>query len=266
MDAGKDYLDINRRLWNKRVHAHISSGFYDVPDFLAGKSSLRSIELDLLGDISDKSVLHLQCHFGQDSLSLVRMGASVTGVDLSDEAIGQANILAEKAGLSARFICTDIYALPDHLDEQFDVVFTSYGTIGWLPDMKRWADVVARYLKPGGAFVFAEFHPVVWMFDNDLEYIRYAYFNREPIIETEQGTYADKDAAIGLRSVGWNHSLAEVLQSLLETGLALSDFKEFDYSPYNIFPGMTEVETGKFQIEKLKGKLPLVYALRMTKP
>lgn len=264
--AAENYLDINRRLWNERTKAHLSSAFYDLPSFLAGKSSLQQIELELLGDVSGASLLHLQCHFGQDTLSLARMGASVTGVDLSDEAIAAARTLSTQLNLDATFLCSDLYDLPHQVSTSFDIVFSSYGTIGWLPDLDRWARVVAGCLKPGGTFVFAEFHPVIWMFDNELQSLQYSYFNKEAIVETEQGTYADKAAEIALTSVGWNHSLADVLQSLLDAGLQLQQFQEFDYSPFNIFPGMVESVPGRFQVEKLKGKLPLVYALKMVKP
>lgn len=265
MKSAENYLEINRRLWNERTKTHLNSRFYDMQSFKQGESSLKEIELDLLGDINGKSLLHLQCHFGQDTLSLARMGASVTGVDLSDEAVAEAGRISEELNLPARFLCTDLYDLPSHLDEQFDIVFTSYGTIGWLPDLKKWANIVSRFLKPGGKFVFAEFHPVIWMFDNDLSYVQYSYFNKEAIVETEIGTYADKDAPITMESVGWNHSLGEVLDNLLSERLRLITFREFDYSPYNIFPGMTEVDPGKFQLEKWKGKIPLVYALQMSK-
>lgn len=256
-----DYLEKNRQLWNARTEVHVNSEFYELDKFLAGKSSLNEIELNLLGDLQGKSVLHLQCHFGQDSISLARLAAEVTGVDLSDKAIAKAQELAQQTGANARFICTDIYDLPQHLDKKFDVVFTSYGTIGWLPDLDKWAKVVAHFLKPGGKFVFVEFHPVVWMFDNALEKVAYSYFNRETIVETETGTYADRDAAITNESVSWNHDLGEVLSSLLTNGLELKMFEEFDYSPYNVFPNTIEVEPGKFRVAHLNGKIPMVYAL-----
>ncbi|MCC7297291.1 MAG: class I SAM-dependent methyltransferase, partial [Bacteroidia bacterium] len=154
--AELNYLETNRDSWNKRTEIHYSSAFYDLEGFIAGKSSLQDIELQLLGDIQNKSVLHLQCHFGQDTLSLARMGAEVTGVDFSDAAIKKATELAEIVQQKARFICADIYNLPAHLNEHFDIVFTSYGTIGWLPDLEKWAKIVSHFLKPGGSFVFAE--------------------------------------------------------------------------------------------------------------
>jgi SAM-dependent methyltransferase len=175
-----NYIEINRRSWNNRTDTHLASAFYDVPGFLKGNSSLKDIELHLLGDVTGKSILHLQCHFGQDTLSLSRLGATVTGVDLSDKAIENAERLAKETGLPADFICCDIYDLPNYLDTTFDIVFTSYGTIGWLPDLDKWANIIARYLKPDGRFIFVEFHPVVWMFDNDFEKVAYNYFNDAP--------------------------------------------------------------------------------------
>ena len=164
-----NYKEIHRKSGNQRVDVHMDSEFYDMKGFLSGKSSLNSIELELLGDIRGKEILHLQCHFGQDTISLARTGAIATGVDLSDKAIQKAQELASQCGVEASFIQCDIYDLPKHLDRQFDIVFTSYGTIGWLPDLDKWAGIVSRYLKPKGKFVFVELHPVVWMFYDDFK-------------------------------------------------------------------------------------------------
>jgi len=256
-----DYLSINRKLWNERTRHHLASDFYDVDRFLKGANSLKQIELDLLGDVTGKTILHLQCHFGQDSLSLARMGGTVTGVDLADEAIKAARSLSEQMDAKARFICCDIYDLPNHLNEKFDIVFTTYGTIGWFPDLDKWAALIANYLQPGGSLIFADFHPVVWMFDSSFSNIQYSYFNVGPIIEQEEGTYADAGAAISLQSVGWNHPLDEVIAALLRHGLALQHFREYDHSPYNVFSNMVEVAPGKFQLTGKEGKLPLVYSL-----
>jgi SAM-dependent methyltransferase len=265
MPPPHDYLEMNRHSWNARTDVHVKSEFYDVEGFLAGKNPLNSIELELLGDISGKSLLHLQCHFGQDTIALGRMGATVTGIDLSDKAIDAARLLAEKAAIPATFICCDLYSLPQHLDQQFDIVFTSYGTIGWLPDMDRWAAIVARYLKPGGKFVFAEFHPVVWMFDDDFNTVGYNYFNSGALVENETGSYADRHADIKQQYICWNHGLGEVLGSLLKNGLQLQSFEEFDYSPYNIFRHSMEPEPGKFRVKHMENKIPIVYALTAVK-
>jgi ubiquinone/menaquinone biosynthesis C-methylase UbiE len=261
MNIPEDYVAINKKTWNEKTAIHFSSKFYDNDNFLKGHSSLNSIELDLLGDLKGKTILHLQCHFGQDSISLARLGAKVTGVDFSDKAIERARYLAQETKSDATFICCNIYDLPAYLDQEFDLVFTSYGTIGWLPDIDKWAEIVSRYLKPNGEFVFVEFHPVVWMFDANFEKVKYNYFNSEAIIETESGTYADKKAEITQEVVTWNHSLSEVMQSLIKHGLVINDFNEYDYSPYDCFSHTTEFEPNKFRITHLQNHIPMVYSI-----
>lgn len=265
MEQPKDYIALNKDSWNRRTEYHVKSEFYDMDNFLNGSSSLNPFELALLGDLNGKSVLHLQCHFGQDSISLSRMGANVVGVDLSDKAIDTAKQIALQTNSSAQFICCDIYDLPQHLDQQFDMVFTSYGTIGWLPDLNKWAEIISKYLKPGGQFVFVEFHPVVWMFDNDFEKVGYNYFNTGALIETETGTYADREADLEQEYVCWNHSLSEVMGSLIQNDLTIRSFEEYDYSPYNCFRHTIEFEPKKYRIAHLDNKIPMVYSLVATK-
>jgi SAM-dependent methyltransferase len=265
MDSEQNYLEINRHAWNQKTDIHLKSDFYENDVFLHGKSSLKSIELNLLGDLRGKSVLHLQCHFGQDSISLSRLGAEVTAIDLSDKAIATAKELAKQANTNTTFICCDVYDLPNHLQGEFDIVFTSYGTIGWLPDLNKWAKVISRFLKPKGKFVFVEFHPVVWMFDDNFEKIGYNYFNSGAIIETESGTYADKKADIRLNYVMWNHGFSEVINSLIANGLEILALDEFDYSPYNCFNKTIEVESGRFRITHLDNKIPMVYSVLAEK-
>lgn len=261
----ENYLEINKNSWNAKVDPHLKSDFYFVDEFLKGRSSLNSIETDLLGDIKGKSILHLQCHFGQDTISLSRMGAEVTGIDLSDKAIEAAKDLAQKCETNTKFICSDVYTLPKVLDQQFDIVYTSYGVIGWLPDLNQWAEVISHFLKPGGVFVMAEFHPAVWMFDDDFTKVAYSYFNEKPIIETHEGTYADKKADIVQEYVMWNHSLAEVLQNLINHKIKIEVFQEFDWSPYPCFNQVEEFEKGKWRIVHFENKIPMVYGLRGTK-
>ena len=261
MKKEENYIAINRQSWNNRVQSHMNSDFYDLEGFLQGNTSLNSIELQLLGEIKNKHILHLQCHFGQDSLSLGRLGAHVTGVDLSDKAIESAIELANKTKIDANFICSDIYELPKCLDKQFDIVFTSYGTISWLPNLDKWAKIVAKYLKPDGKFVFVEFHPVVWMFDDDFQKIAYHYFNKEVIIETETGSYADKTSDLTQEYVMWNHSISDVVNNLVKNGLEINSLDEFDYSPYNCFNKTEEFKPNKFRIKHLDNKIPMVYAI-----
>ncbi|NSL89406.1 class I SAM-dependent methyltransferase [Chitinophaga solisilvae] len=267
MNSGQEYIAANREMWNKRTAVHVTSDFYDVPAFLNGRNSLNSIELELLSGVEGKRILHLQCHFGQDTLSLARLGATVTGVDLSDAAIAVANDLTAQLSLQAqaRFICCDLYSLPEHLEDRFDIVFTSYGTIGWLPDLDKWAAVVQRYLKPGGSFIMADFHPTLWMFDDDFTTVKYDYFNTAPIVEEATGSYTDRSAELKDTSWSWNHPLSEIISALVTQGLQLQVFREFDYSPYNCFNNTVE-QDGRYYIRGMEGKLPMVYAFKFYKP
>lgn len=257
----ENYIEINRNAWNNKVGHHLKSDFYFVDEFVAGRTSLNSIELELLGDIKDKKVLHLQCHFGQDSISLSRMGAIVTGIDLSDKAIEAAAELASKCKTKTRFVVSNVYELPELLDGKFDIVYTSYGTIGWLPDLDKWANVISHFLIPGGRFIFVEFHPFVWMFDDDFTHIQYSYFNEEAISETYEGTYADKSAELVQQEVSWNHPTSEVFTSLINANMELLSFREYNWSPYACFRHNEEFEAGKFRIPQLGGKAPHIFSL-----
>src|SRR5215217_1434203 len=178
-----NYLEINNALWNERVNHHLDSDFYDVEGFKAGNTSLKEIELELLGNPEGKELLHLQCHFGQDTLSLARMGATVTGIDFSETGIEAANALAQELNIPATFICSDVYEANKVIRSKADIIFTTYGVLGWLPDLQRWAKVVADCIKPGGELILVEFHPVTWMYDNEFNKPTYSYFNKEMIIE-----------------------------------------------------------------------------------
>ncbi|WP_126651042.1 class I SAM-dependent methyltransferase [Chryseobacterium aureum] len=261
----ENYLEINRNSWNAKVEPHLKSDFYFVDEFLKGRTSLNSIELELLGDIKGKTILHLQCHFGQDSISMSRMGAKVTGIDLSDKAIDAARELAQTGGADTEFICSDVYDLPNVLDQKYDIVYTSYGTIGWLPDLEKWAGIINHFLKPGGNFIMAEFHPAVWMFDDDFTKVAYNYFNEKPIVETYEGTYADQSAPIVQEYVMWNHSLSDVIDNLIKKGMSINTFREFDWSPYPCFRHVEEFAPGKWRIPQFGNKIPLVFALAAEK-
>ena len=260
------YFETNRSLWNKKTPVHVASEFYNMPAFLAGQTSLNQIELSELGDVAGKSILHLQCHFGQDSLSWARMGAHVTGIDISDEAIAEAQKLNEQLGLNAKFVRSNLYDLKENLQGQFDIVFTSYGTIGWLPDLDKWADIIDHFLKPGGTFYIAEFHPVLWMYNDSFTKIEYAYHNTyEPIVTETTGTYADRDAAISQKEYGWNHGLGEVVTALTRRGICPEFLHEFPYSPYNCFANMVQGPDGNWRIKGLEDKLPMIYSIKATK-
>ena len=155
----QEFMEANLRHWDGLIPVHERSRFYDVEGFRGGASTLHSIELEELGDVSDKSLLHLQCHFGLDTLSWAIQGARVTGADYSKEAITLARSLASDQRIDARFVVSNIYDLPNVLDERYDIVFTSYGVLMWLPELGPWAEVVSRFLKADGTFYMVEFHP-----------------------------------------------------------------------------------------------------------
>lgn len=260
-----NYIEINKKLWNQRTEIHYNSDFYDVVSFIKGKDSLNPIEIELLGDIKGKKILHLQCHFGQDTISLSRYGAIATGVDFSENAIEKAKKLNEQLGANAKFIQCNIYKLPEILDEKFDIVYTSYGVIGWLPDMKEWAKIINRFLKPKGKFIIVEFHPIVWMFSHDFKKIEFKYMDSDPIIEEPEGTYTDRNSGIKEKSVVWNHGLSSVLNSIIKTGLKITDFKEYNYSPYDCFKNGVKIDDRKFKIKGLEDKIPMIFSLKAEK-
>lgn len=260
----EDYLRFNQALWDAKTPVHIGSAMYDNEAFLAGKNPLDKIELAGVGDVRGKSMLHLQCHFGQDSLSWQRMGAQVTGIDFSGKALEKAREFNAQLGLNARFVQSDVYSLPKHLTGQFDIVFTSYGVLAWLPDMNKWAEIVRHFLRPGGLFYIAEFHPAWYLFDFDTKMPAYNYFNHGvPYIEYEEGTYADPEAKIGKKEYFWTHSLAEIMTALLNQGLVLEEFKEFDYSPWNCFPNLTKRAEREYVFDVHGVSIPHVFSLKM---
>ena len=264
--AQEKYFQANKENWNARVPIHRDSAFYDVEAFKKGKNSLNQIELSEMGEVAGKSLLHLQCHFGLDSMSWSRMGARVTGVDFSEDAIELARSINHELGLDTTFICSNVYDHQNFASEQYDIVFTSYGVIGWLPDLQRWAKVINDCLKPGGVFYMAEFHPMVWIYDDQFTHVAYSYFNRE-VIETEQeGTYGNREAKFQLREYSWNHPISEVINALISNGLNILMLNEFDFSPYNCFPNTVKNEDGNFYIKGFENKLPMVFSIKACKP
>jgi SAM-dependent methyltransferase len=267
ISRGEDaYFAANREAWNLRAEVHKTSKFYDVEAWKQGGTSLTSIEINEIGDVAGKRLLHLQCHFGQDTLSWARRGARVTGCDISDDAVGYARQLALEADLSAHFVCCNLYDLPRHLQGEFDIVFTSYGSICWLPDLDRWAAVINHFVVSGGFFYIVDFHPVIWMFDEQIERFKYPYHNAG-VIETQQsGTYADRDADIQYTEYGWNHGLSEVVNSLIRHGLRIEFLNEYPWSPINCFDKSERGEDGNYRIKGLEGIIPMVFSIKAAKP
>jgi 2-polyprenyl-3-methyl-5-hydroxy-6-metoxy-1,4-benzoquinol methylase len=265
MEIYQSYFEENKQSWNKRTAVHKNSAFYDLDSFKKGKSSLNKIELEELGDVTGKTLLHLQCHFGMDTMSWARAGADCVGVDLSDEAINLAKEVNDELKLHAEFICCNVYDLEQHLDKKFDVVFTSYGTIGWLPDLDAWAAIVSHFLKPGGIFYIADFHPVLWMMDEDFEKIKYDYFNTEAITEEISGTYTDREAPIRSTEHSWNHPFSEIINALVKHGLQIQQLNEFPYSPYNCFNNLEQGGDGMWRIKGMAEKMPVMYSIKAIK-
>ena len=266
MNTNNKFFDTNRATWNKKVSIHANSDMYDMQAFKNGKSSLMSYELEALGDVNEKTLLHLQCHFGQDTLSWSRMGANCVGVDLSDEGINLAKQLNTELGLNAKFVCCNVLETSHYIKKQFDIVFTSYGVIGWLPDLKPWGKMIAERLISGGTFFMAEFHPIVWMFDylEQPPRMKYGYMQDEVIYEEYEGTYADENSKMVSKEYGWNHGLGQVITALTSAGLRVEYLKEHDESPYDVLPDLVKNEKGMFV---LKDKLyPLIFTLKATKP
>ncbi len=261
----KKAFEINRETWNKKVAIHAASDFYDMEGFKKGASSLNSYEIKALCDISGKSLLHLQCHFGQDTLSWSRMGAKCTGIDISEEGIELAKQLNEELQQDATFVCCNVLDVSEHISEKFDIIFTSYGTIGWLPDLKPWAQMISERLKPKGIFYIVDFHPIAWMFDYTTAppKLEYGYMQKKAIYEEYEGTYADPKSNMVSKEFGWNHSLSEILNSLIEAGISIENFQEHGGSPYNIFPKLVKNEDGLYE---LPNKMyPLIFEVKARK-
>jgi SAM-dependent methyltransferase len=197
-----EYMGKNRELWDEITPIHVQSDFYDLEGFKNGRSSmLYPIEIEEVGDVGEKSLLHLQCHFGMDTLSWARLGAKVTGADFSEKAIEMARSLSKELNIEADFVLSNIYDLPKHLKGEFDIIYTSGGVLYWLPDLKRWGEIIAHFLKPGGFFYILEGHPFSCVFDDSQDAtelkVKYSYFHiPEPTKWEPEGDYADPDAVV----------------------------------------------------------------------
>jgi SAM-dependent methyltransferase len=263
-----EYLHSNRHLWNEWTTLHEQSPAYRLQEFKVGASTLRPIERAELTDVAGKSLLHLQCHFGLDTLSWARMGANVTGVDLSDESIALARSLSAELGIPATFVRSNLFDLPNVLGGQFDIVFTSYGVLNWLDDLKRWAAIIAHFLRPGGIFYIAEFHPFSRVFDSESPELKVAnayFFEQEPFRFEIQGSYAAEAGAL-MHGYNWNHSLGELFNALIGTGLQIEFFNEFPFTLRERIAGMVQGEDGLWRLPQHHGMVPLLFSLQARKP
>jgi SAM-dependent methyltransferase len=270
------YQDLNRANWDDRVPAHVASPDYAVARFRSDPRFLSEVvrfDLPRLGDIAGLRGVHLQCHIGTDTISLARLGASMTGLDFSAPAVEAARALAGATGTDASFVQADVYAAADVLPRGgFDLVYTGVGALGWLPDVRRWAGVVSALLRPGGRLFIREGHPMLWSLDDeradDLLVVSYPYFERaEPMVFDQGGTYVATDAEFEHNVTHeWNHGIGEILTGLLDEGLAISAFTEHDTVPWEALPGkMERVGGGEWRLIADPSRLPCSYTLQAVK-
>lgn len=271
----RDWRALNRANWDERVGIHLGPGGYDLAPLRAGRGRLNPIEEAELGDVAGLEVLHLQCHFGADTLCLAQRGAMVTGLDFSGEAIAAARALATELGLAgrARFVQADLYDAPATIARPaaFDLVYTSWGATCWLPDIARWAEIVAGFLKPGGRLYYADAHPAAYVFD-DLTRLPDGrpgyfapYFARRPIVSVDERDYADPTARLGnATNVNWLHPLADTLGGLLATGLSLDWLHEHAQVPWRLFEILVKGHDGDWHWPD-EPWLPLAVSLQATR-
>ncbi len=273
---GDDYLALNRANWDDRAPAHAASADYAVESFVSDPGHLSSIvrfDLPRLGDVTGLDGVHLQCHIGTDTLSLARLGARMTGLDLSPASLEQARDLARRTGTAIDYVESDVYSAPDALGGRtFDLVYTGIGAIGWLPDIDRWAGVVAALLRPGGRFFMREGHPVLWAIDQertDVLALEYPYFETaEAQVWDEPGTYVDTEVEFTHNvTMEWNHGLGEIVSALLRYGLVVTGLEEHRSVPYEGVPGqMVRDEDGEWSLRDRPERMPLTYTLQAVRP
>ena len=272
----EDYQKLNRASWDERVPAHAASADYQLERFAEDPGFIsRVVRFDLprLGDISGLRGVHLQCHIGTDTVSLARLGASMTGLDFSGPAVEQARQLAGRIAADARFVQADVYSAADVLGRgAFDLVFTGIGALCWLPGIRRWAAVVADLLRPGGRLFLREGHPMLWALDDtradDLLVLRYPYFERaEPLVFEDGGTYVETDAVFQHNVTHeWNHGLGEIVTALLAAGMELTALTEHDSVPWEALPGkMERIGGGEWRLADQPWRLPHSYTLQAVK-
>ena len=268
-------LRSNRELWDAWTRIHVGSSFYDVEAFRDGRRPIRLADYERreVGPVEGRSLLHLQCHFGLDTLSWARLGAVVTGVDFSPAAIVAARALAAELEIPATFVESELSRLPEALDAEFDVVYTSRGVLGWLPDIAAWGRIAARYVRPGGFLYVTEIHPVAQAFEGEgvapgeLR-LAYPYWSHgEPLRFEVHGSYADRGApTAGLVEHGWDHSLGEIVTALADAGLRIEFLHEWDFLPWEL-DFLAAGDDGLWRLPAgTRGQLPLSFSLKAVKP
>lgn len=267
----EDGIALNRAMWDEQVATHLRSDFYNVEGFRRGETDLTPIEAGEIGDIAGLRVAHLQCHFGMDTMYLARRGARVTGLDFSANAIAAARQLAAETGSTADFVEGNVYDAPQLMGEgAFDLVFTSWGTILWLPDIGRWARVVAALLRPGGRLYFLDGHPVASVLNQDDAagpiLPAYPYFSDAPLVFDAQGSYADRDAVFtNTRSAEWTHPVGAIVGALLAAGLRLTALREHDAAAWQMWPCLVRGADGLWRLPSDRPGLPLSITIEAVK-
>ena len=260
-------IKTNLLMWNDTVDAHLRSAYYDVEGFKRGDETLHSIEVEEMGDVSDKSLLHLQCHFGMDTMSWARHGATVTGLDFSEKAIELARSLSSELRIPAEFVCASVYDAPTAVGREFDIVFSSYGAICWLPDLKAWAQVIARCLKPGGFFYICDMHPFLSVFDNGERgtyRLEHSYFRTEALVDPPHPDYADPNHVGAYDGYEWIHTVGEIENSLIDAGLRIEFWHEFPVCVWQCLNAAERCDDGYYRI---KGDpIPLLFSVKASKP
>ncbi|HWR83680.1 MAG TPA: class I SAM-dependent methyltransferase [Candidatus Deferrimicrobium sp.] len=252
-----DDHETNRAAWNEMVEVRFKHRDYRVKEFLDGHSTLKSIELAEVGDVHGKSLLHLMCQFGLDTLSWARLGALVTGVDISDKSIERAEELKRTTGLPAMFVRSDVLDLIGRIDRTFDIVFQSYGTLCWISDLTRWARVVAHFVKPGGIFYIIDTHPIAYIH----EVPDGSYFDSAPTRSTNERDYCDRSYVINKELVEWQHPLSQVINALIQAGLQIESVNEFNKGYYPVQEDWYE-QDGYWYPPGGPPRYPLMFSLR----
>ncbi len=272
-----EHRELNRLMWDERAPAHAASPEYGLQRYVDDPRHLSGVvrfDLPRLGDVAGLRGVHLQCHLGTDTLSLARLGATMTGLDFSAAALDQARDLAARAGPAVEYVQSDVYDAVGALGGPggFDLVYTGIGALCWLPDIRRWAQTVAALLRPGGRLFLREGHPVLWAVadprPDGLLVLEHPYVERpEPTIWDDDATYVSTDASfVHTRNAEWNHGLGEQVTALLAAGLTIDGLDEHDSVPWNALPGMMEqVDLGEWRLIDRPWRLPHSYTLRATK-
>lgn len=258
------WRELNRAAWDAKTPRHLTSQLYDVAGFKQGRLSLRQHEIADLDPVAGKTLIHLQCHVGLDTLSWARLGARVTGLDFSAAAIAAARALADDIGVEARFVVADVYNAVAALDHRtYDIVYTGVGALCWLPDLVHWARVVHDLLRPGGLFYLFEFHPLKWVFEDSRDGLGICddYFTPPEGYRGASLVYADASVPASA-TVQWNHPLGEVVTALVAAGLRIETLVELDRDVLRQWPMMERADDGMYRMPADRPSLPLMYTLR----